>query len=135
MHDSNDKVSYDHFSTSLKVLLTTSKDLPKEPATVHEALNGPHADEWTKAMDAEMAILTKRGTWELVELPKGHRLVGAKWVFNADGSIERCEARLVAKGFTQVHMEDFYETYAPVSDYTTARLLLAIVAVKKLHLV
>jgi hypothetical protein len=32
-------------------------------------------------------------------------------------------------------MQDFYETYAPVSDYTTARLLLTIVAVKKLYLV
>ena len=34
-----------------------------------------------------------------------------------------------------MQMQYFHETYAPVIDYTTARLLLAIVAVKKLHLV
>ena len=111
--------------------------LLKEPSTAKEALNGPHAEEWKKAMDAEMATLTERGTWELVELHKGQRPVGVKWVFkiktNADGSTEHFKARLVAKGFTQVHMQDYFETYAPVSDYTTARLLLAVVAVKQLH--
>ena len=137
--DHTSEVIYDQFATSLKALITTTKTLPKEPSTVKEALNGPHANDWKKAMDAEMATLTERGTWELVELPKGQRPVGVKWVFkvktNADGSIERFKARLVAKGFTQVHMQDYFETYAPVSDYTTARLLLAVVAVKQLHLV
>ena len=59
-------------------------------------------------MDAEMATLIERGKWELVELPKGQRSVGVKWVFkvkkNAHGSMERFKARLVAKGLTQVHM-------------------------------
>ena len=32
-------------------------------------------------------------------------------------------------------MQDFFETYASVSDYTTARLVLAVVTVKRLHLV
>ena len=71
-------------------------------------------------MDAEMATLTERGTWELGELLIAHRLVGVKWVLNVKtngvGSIERFKARLVAKGFPQVHMQDFYETYVPVSD-------------------
>lgn len=43
-------------------------------------------------------------TWELVQKPIGKVLVGCKWVFiviyKFDGSIERYEARLVAKGFT-----------------------------------
>jgi len=137
--DLTNEVIYDHYATSLKALLTNTKNLPMEPSTVKEALNGPHATEWKKAMDAEMATLTERGTWELVELPKGQRPVGVKWVFkvksNADGSIERYKARLVAKGFTQIHMQDFFETYAPVSDYTTARLMLAVVAVKRLYLI
>ena len=43
-----------------------------------EALNGPHVNEWKKAMDAEMATLTERCTWELVEPPKGQLPVGVK---------------------------------------------------------
>ena len=53
----------------------------------------------------ESNALEKNGTWNLVNLPKGQKLVGCKWVFaikfNANGSVERRKARLVAKGFTQ----------------------------------
>ncbi len=42
--------------------------------------------------------------WELIELPKGRKAIGNKWVLKikhkADGSIERYKARLVAKGYT-----------------------------------
>ena len=45
------------------------KHLLKYPATVKECLNGPHVDEWIKAMATispqEMATLTIRGTLEL----------------------------------------------------------------------
>ena len=80
-HVSNDRVSNDNFGTSLQVLLNTSKNLPKEPVAMKEAFNGPRANEWKKAMDAKMATLTERGTWKLVELSKGHRPMGVKWVF------------------------------------------------------
>ena len=118
---------------------SSQKKLPTEPSTLNEVLNEPHAKKWKKAMDGEMATLTLRGTWELLELPKGQRPISVIWVFivktNANGSIKRFKASLISKGFTQVRMQDYFETYAPVSDYTTARLLLAIVAVKQLHLV
>ena len=121
-HNLNDQVSYDHFGTSLKTLLTTSKDLPQEPATVKVALNGLHANEWKRAMDAEMATLTERGTWELVELLKGYCPTCLKLFFivntHANSNIELIKTRVVAKGFTKVHMEDVYEMHAPVSDYT-----------------
>ena len=44
-----------------------------------------------------------------MELPKGKNLVCCKWVFTikykADGSIEKYEARLVAKGYIPKLME------------------------------
>ena len=128
------------YSTNLHALVAqASTSLPPEPTSAKEALSGPYAEDWKKAMDAEMETLTERGTWELVELPAHHRPVGVKWVFkiktNADGSLEKFKARLVAKGFSQVYLTDYRETFAPVSDYTTARLLLAIAAVKRYALV
>jgi hypothetical protein len=112
-----------------------SGELPPEPHTVAEALKGPYAPKWKEAMDTEMNTLMERGTWELTELPPGKKPVGVTWVFkvktNADGSLDKFKARLVAKGFTQIEGEDFYQIFAPVSDYTTARMLLAVAAVRK----
>ena len=63
-----------------------------------EALSHPR---WKDAMIDEMKALEKNGTSELMELPKGKKTVGCKWVFtlkhNPDGSIQRYNARLVAK--------------------------------------
>ena len=56
-------------------------------------------------MQTEMDSLHDHSVWELVELPEGRKPVGSKWVFklkmNADGSVERCKARLVAQGYSQ----------------------------------
>ena len=54
-------------------------------------------------MDKEIDALIKNKTWDLVQLPKGEKAIGHKWVFKvklwADGSLERYKARLVAKGY------------------------------------
>ena len=58
-------------------------------------------------------------TFTLKELPHGRKLVGTKWVYKVkhkkDGSVERCKARLVAQGFTQIPGVDFEVTFAPAS--------------------
>ena len=71
------------------------------PTRVEEAMKDPR---WVQAMKEEMEALLKNKTWILVNLPKGQKTVGCKWVFSikykVDGTIERYKARLVAKGFT-----------------------------------
>ena len=54
------EVMYDQFTTSFNALTTTTF-FPKDPSTVKEAMNGPHAKEWKKAMNAEMATLHQNG--------------------------------------------------------------------------
>ena len=58
-----------------------------------------------------------------------------KWVFkvktDANGSFDKFKARLVAKGFTRILAEDFFQIFAPMSDYTTSRMLLSVAAVRK----
>ena len=46
----------------------------------------------------------------------------------ADGSIEKYKARFVAKGFSQVEVVDYEETFAPIARYSSIRSILALVA-------
>ncbi|KAI5339394.1 hypothetical protein L3X38_018666 [Prunus dulcis] len=52
-------------------------------------------------MNIEMEVLQKNNTWDIVNLPKGTKLVECRWVFtvkyNANGTVDRYKRRLVVK--------------------------------------
>ena len=56
-------------------------------------------------MAEEFSSLHQQGTWSLVPHPPNKNIVGYKWVYklkhNANGTISRYKASLVAKGFHQ----------------------------------
>ncbi|XP_028787939.1 uncharacterized protein LOC114743903 [Neltuma alba] len=99
----------------------------KVPTNIDEALALP---EWRQAVMEEMEALEKNNTWVVVNLPKGAKSVGCKWVFNpknkADGSLEKYKVRLVAKGFSQTYGKDYTETFAPVAKLNIIRILLSL---------
>lgn len=105
---------------------------------MQEALSGPHAKEWKRAMRSEFDSLVSIGAWELVKCPDGRTPIGCRWVlktkYNADGSVERRKARLVAKGYSQKRGVDFDETFAPVARMSSIRLIVALAAEYKLDL-
>ncbi|WJZ88530.1 hypothetical protein VitviT2T_007819 [Vitis vinifera] len=78
-------------------------------------------------MQEELKMINKNETWQLVERPKNHKVIGVKWVFktklNSDGSICKHKARLVVKGYAQHYGVDYQETFALVARYDTIRLL------------
>ena len=102
------------------------------PQNVLEALTSPYAEEWQEAIDREFGSLMENNTWELVPLPPDRKLVGSKWVFkikqNADGTIDKFKARLVAQGFSQREGIDYHETFAPVINYTALRVFFTLCA-------
>ncbi|GKA60203.1 putative ribonuclease H-like domain-containing protein [Tanacetum coccineum] len=65
----------------------------------------------------------------LVDLPKGKRAIGTKWVYrnkkDERGIIVRNKARLVAQGYTQEKGIDYDEVFAPVARIEAIRLFLA----------
>ncbi|CAI7770625.1 unnamed protein product [Closterium sp. NIES-53] len=48
-------------------------EIPKEPATVQQALGGEHREKWREAMDKELKALEERNTWKvgMYRLTKG----------------------------------------------------------------
>jgi hypothetical protein len=81
-------------------------------------------------MFAEMDSIQGNKTWELLDLPHGHRAIGMKWVFKVKkdpaGNIVKHKARLVAKGYAQREGVDFDEVFALVARIETVRLLIAL---------
>ncbi|CAL9021128.1 unnamed protein product, partial [Prunus brigantina] len=118
-----------HRLSSTYIAFTNHISSVSTPSSLQDALGDP---KWKIAMVEEMEALQKNCTWELVDLPKGKRPVGCKWVFTvkhkADGSVERYKARLVAKGYTQIYGVDYSETFAPVAKINTIRVILSLAA-------
>ncbi|RDX80174.1 hypothetical protein CR513_39307, partial [Mucuna pruriens] len=56
-----------------------------------------------------MGAIGKNETWELTTLPPRAKKIGVKWL-NEHGAMEKCEARLVAKGYAQDHGIDYNES-------------------------
>ena len=113
-------------------------DAPADPPTLKAAQQSPQWSEWHEAMVEEFTALQQRGTWELVERPKDHPVLPCKWVFkvktNPYGSVERFKGRLVAGGHRQVAGIDYEEVFAPVTRWTTLRLMLSKVAQEQLRI-
>lgn len=106
-----------------------------EPTNYKEAIEGSNRDKWIEAMEDEMQAMYANNTWDLVELPKGRKSVGCKWVYKvkplADGS-SKYKARLVAKGFSQKYGQDYDEVFAPVVKQSTFRILLSVASYKNM---
>ena len=111
---------------------TNELSLGDDPTSFKEAMNNEHSSEWLDAMKDEMESMNANEVWDLVEIPKGAKTVGCKWVYkikrDSKGNIERFKARLVAKGFTQREGIDYNETFSPVSSKDSFRIIMALVA-------
>nr|GEW86024.1 retrovirus-related Pol polyprotein from transposon TNT 1-94 [Tanacetum cinerariifolium] len=82
-----------------------------------------------KAMQEELLQFKMQKVWVLVNLPKGKRVIGSKWIYR-NKKDERCivirnKARLVAQGHTQEEGIDYEEVFAPVARIKAIRLFLA----------
>ncbi len=102
-----------------------------EPTCFEQAVGNP---EWDNAMDEEMATLDVNATWELVVLSKENKSIKCKWVYkikhNVDGSMNKYNIRLVAKGCAQTYGMDYEKTYNPIAKMTTIRTIIVMAITK-----
>ena len=84
-------------------------------------------------MDDELLTLRERKVYEPVRVQPNQKVIGCRWVFarkrNAQGSVVRHRARLVAKGFQQRPGWDYTEVYNPVVAFTLVRILFMVLVV------
>lgn len=121
-------ISYDKL-TPLFHFYICAYNVETEPKTFAQAMK---SEKWTRAANEELHALEQNKTWIVESLPEGKNVVGCKWVFtikyNPNGSIERYKARLVAQGFTQQEGIDYMETFSPVAEFGSVKLLLGLAA-------
>jgi hypothetical protein len=98
-----------------------------EPSSWHEAIENA---DWKGAMDTEYGAFIKNNTWHLVPRDDIKNIIDSKWVYKikrkSDGTIDRYKARLVAKGFKQRYEIDYEDTFSPVVNAATIRIVLSV---------
>lgn len=112
-------------------MLTLKSELPKR---YEEAWNHPDLkfrEKWRSAITKELTSMEKRAVWKIIKrskMPKNRRCVKSKWVFDIKRS-GIFKVRLVACGYTQVPGVDFTDSYAPVINDVSWRILIVAILV------
>ena len=67
-----------------------------DPTTYEQAMRSEYAAKWLEAMRDEIKSMDSNKVWELMEIPKGAKKVGCKWVYktkyDSQGNVERHKA-------------------------------------------
>ena len=102
-----------------------------DPKSYLQSQSYPDAECWDESTRAEVASIIRYGVLEPCrkeDVPLDKNVTGTRFVYklkrNKDGTIDKYKCRMVAQGYTQIWGEDFDETFAPVSQLLTVRLLL-----------
>jgi hypothetical protein len=88
-------------------------------------MNGPHRAGFYEAMVAELKTLTDMICWDVVDRDSGINVLPSTWAFKLkrypDGSVRKYKPGFCAGGHRQIERVDFYEKFAPVVKWMTAR--------------
>jgi len=111
----------------------TLKDGPLSP---EEAMSSLDAGLWQVVISNEMDFLEPNMIWNLVDLPPGCKPKSCKWIskkkLKPDGSIAKCKARHVVKGFRQREDIDFFNACSPHTRIISIRILISLSIVHNL---
>ena len=107
-----------------------AEDSPK----FNEALGGPDREGFIKAMHDEISQLEKFKAWDVVPRTKAiseqRRVLASTWVFKRkrypDGSVKKLKARICVRRDQQVLDVDYFDTFSPVVQWSTIRLMFII---------
>lgn len=119
------------FKPISKLILHTiiESPLPKSHLSALKVRN------WNHAMNTKFNALISNGTWALVPRPRNVNIFRSMWLFkmkyNADDTLERYKARLVANGKSQRPGIDCDETFNPVVKPASIHIVLSLATTRK----
>nr|GEX31555.1 putative ribonuclease H-like domain-containing protein [Tanacetum cinerariifolium] len=106
----------DLFSDELEGDMSNITNTYQVPSTPNTRIHKDHSLDLVIG-NAELLQFKLQKVWILVDLPKGKKAIGTKWVFQ--------KVRLVAQGYTQEEGIDFDEIFAHIARIKAIRLFLA----------
>ena len=116
----------------LHPLAFAAKANNEDTPNYYQAMNGPNAVGYRRAMEEEMDSMENLDPWDCVPrseaIEKKANILPSTWAFKCkrypDGRVKKLKARWCIRGDRQIEGVDFFETYAPVVSWSTVRLLL-----------
>jgi hypothetical protein len=96
----------------------------------HEAMKGANAEDYIAAMKTELKGLLSQKTWTTRPRTDATKVIKSTWVFKLkrlpDGTPSKLKARFCVRGDLQTEGVEYFETYAPVVQWSTVRMLLTL---------
>jgi hypothetical protein len=97
----------------------------------NEVMNGPDREGFLEAMKLEIEQLESLKSWDVVPREKAIRenrsIIDSTWAFKRkrypDGSVKKLKARFVVRGYEQIEGVDYFDTFSPVVQWSTIRLM------------
>ena len=102
--------TYHYIGQVLRCLNPIGSD--KQLLCYEDAIQSDDSQNWKLAMDEEMKSLELSGTFKLIDLPEG-----SKWLYcvKMDSDNPICKACYCAKGYSQTHTINYFETFLPAT--------------------
>jgi len=105
----------------------------------HQAMRQPDREQFIEAVVKEVNDHTKNKHWELIpieEVPEGTKVLDSVWSMKqkreiATGKVYKWKARLNVHGGQQEYGVNYYETYSPVVQWFTVRMVMILAIMKK----
>ena len=120
-----EKIDEDDVLLGLHPLAFEAKANANDSPNYYQAMNGPDAEGFYRAMQEEMESLESMDPWEIVSISdvKGKNILDSTWVFRRkrfpDGTVRKLKARWCVRGDQQIEGVDFFDTYVPVVAWST----------------
>jgi hypothetical protein len=131
LHTDLDNGDINHFEPHAFAAKIKKHD-PDNP-TYMEAMSGSDAQHYIEAMQQEILALLQQRTWTRIArkaVPSNHKILKGTWAFKLkrlpDGTPLKYKARYCCRGDMQTEGVDYFDTYAPVVQWSTVRLLLTL---------
>jgi hypothetical protein len=97
----------------------------------HEAMHGDHQEQYLGAMKIEIASLLQQRTWKSTLRSEAPQVLKSTWVFKLKrlpgGTPSKFKARFCVRGDLQKEGVDLFDTYAPVCQWSTLKMILTMV--------